>query len=64
MRVGQWLQPRHASVEVFEKDYPQVDFSGLDLYCPGCKVPLKLSRRSAAGRLAGWCKKCNRAVSP
>ncbi|MBI4374914.1 MAG: hypothetical protein HY549_00530 [Elusimicrobia bacterium] len=62
MRVGQWLQPRYPGSDVFEKDFSQVDFSGLDIYCPGCKQPLRLSRRSPNGKLAGWCKRCNRGV--
>lgn len=64
MREGKWLQPRHARLEVFEKDFPQVEFSGLDVYCPGCRNPLKLSRRNPMGRIAGWCRRCDRGVCP
>ena len=64
MVTGKWLQPRHDSSEIFEKDYPQLDIKGLDVYCPGCKGYLKLVRKNPAGRIAGWCKKCNRGVCP
>lgn len=64
MLTGKWLQPRHASAEVFEKDYPVLAPSGLDAYCPGCKGYLKLNRKSPAGRVAGWCKTCDRGVCP
>ena len=61
-RPGQWLQPRHGSKDVFDKDYPTIDMGGLDVACPGCKETVKLARKSALGKLAGWCKKCNRGV--
>lgn len=64
MRVGQWLQPRHASRDIFEKDFPQVDLAGLNAYCPGCKGYIKLNRKNPAGRIAGWCDKCGRGVMP
>jgi hypothetical protein len=64
MQQGKWLVPRHASREVFEKDYPKVDFSALEVYCPGCKTIVKLSRKNMAGRVGGWCPKCGRAVAP
>ena len=63
MKAGQWLQPRHPSHEVFEKDYPKLEPSGLDVACPGCKGSVKLNRRSPIGKLGGWCKSCNRGVS-
>ncbi len=64
MREGKWLQPRHASREVFERDFPQLDLSALEVSCPGCKAYIKLSRKSAMGRIAGWCGKCARGVCP
>ena len=64
MRDGKWLQPRHADAAAFEKDFPQVDPAGLDVYCPGCRAPVKLARKGPAGRIGGWCRKCNRGVSP
>lgn len=64
MRDGKWLQPRHADANAFEKDFPQMDFSALDVYCPGCRKPLKLSRKAPNGRIGGWCRDCNRGVSP
>ena len=64
MREGKWLQPRHAAQEVFERDFPQTDLSGLDVYCPGCKALVKLSRKSPNGRIGGWCKKCQRGICP
>ncbi len=64
MVTGKWLQPRHASVEVFEKDFPTLDARGLDVHCPGCNGYLKLTRKNPAGRFAGWCKKCDRGVCP
>ncbi|MBI5882935.1 MAG: hypothetical protein HZB91_07520 [Elusimicrobia bacterium] len=64
MRDGKWLQPRYAGREVFERDYATIDFSGLDVYCPGCRTPVKLSRKAAMGRIGGWCKRCDRGVCP
>ncbi|MEK7858987.1 MAG: hypothetical protein AAB320_07575 [Elusimicrobiota bacterium] len=64
MITGKWLQPRHASEEVFERDFPQGELTGLDVYCPGCKGYTKLSRKNPMGRIAGWCKKCSRGVCP
>ena len=64
MKDGKWMQPRYVSLDVFEKDYPQIDLSGIDVYCPGCRAPVKLSRKSPNGRIGGWCRKCNRAVAP
>jgi hypothetical protein len=61
--TGKWLQPRHASKEVFEKDFPTLE-SGLDAHCPGCNGYMKLNRKNPAGRVAGWCGKCNRGVCP
>jgi hypothetical protein len=62
VNVGQWLQPRHASYDVFVKDYPKLEQSGLDVLCPGCRTTTLLIRRSPNGKLGGWCKKCNRGV--
>jgi len=64
MREGKWLQPRHASKDVFEKDFPVPDLSGLDVYCPGCKGYIKLNRKNPAGRIGGWCDKCARGICP
>ena len=64
MRDGKWLQPRHASLSAFEKDFPEMDVSGLDVYCPGCRTPVKLARRSLALRIAGWCRRCDRGIGP
>ena len=64
MKDGKWLQPNYASLEIFEKDYPKIDFSGIDVYCPGCKSPVKMSRQSPIGRIGGWCRKCNKGVMP
>lgn len=63
-RTGQWLQPRHASQQSFEKDFPIPHPGGLDVYCPGCKGYLRLDRRSVNGRMAGWCRPCQRGISP
>ena len=64
MKEGKWLQPRHPAQAVFEKDFTLFDMAGLDVYCPGCRTPVKLSRKAPNGRIGGWCKKCNRGVSP
>jgi hypothetical protein len=64
MKEGKWLQPRHPSAQIFEKDFPQLDLAGLDVYCPGCKGYVKLLRKAPNGRIGGWCKKCNRGVCP
>ncbi len=59
---GQWLQPRHPSKDVFEKDFPTLEPRGLDVACPGCKATVRLGRKSPQGKLGGWCLKCNRGV--
>jgi len=59
---GTWLQPRHGSKEAFEKDFPKVEVSGLDVACPGCKGAVKVIRRAPNGKLGGWCRNCNRGV--
>ncbi len=64
MKPGKWLAPRYPSKEIFEKDYPKIDMSPLTVNCPGCAKPARLSRKSASGRIGGWCKNCNRAVAP
>ncbi len=63
MKDGKWLEPRYASKEIFEKDYPRLDLSGIEVMCPGCKGTVKLSRRNNSGKSGGWCKKCNRPVT-
>ncbi|MDQ7773357.1 MAG: hypothetical protein RDU13_07515 [Elusimicrobiales bacterium] len=63
MKDGKWLEPRHTNKEIFDKDYPQLDLSGVEARCPGCKSGVGLNRKNAAMRRAGWCKACNRAVT-
>jgi hypothetical protein len=63
VKPGQWLQPRHGSHDAFDKDFPKIEQSGLDVSCPGCKGSVKIIRRSPPGKLGGWCKSCNRGVS-
>lgn len=63
MKEGKWLEPRYGSKETFEKDYPNLDFSAVSVRCPGCREYVTLNRKSNIGKLAGWCKKCNRAVT-
>ncbi len=63
MNQGKWLMPRYTSKEIFEKDYPNLDLSGMRLKCPGCGEVVQLNRKNVARKSAGWCKKCNRAVS-
>lgn len=63
MKDGKWLEPRYTSKEIFEKDYSQLDMSGVEVKCPGCKASVALNRKNAASRRAGWCKACNRAVT-
>ncbi|MBI3548364.1 MAG: hypothetical protein HY078_04845 [Elusimicrobia bacterium] len=63
MKDGRWLTPRYTDRAVFEKDYPTPDFNPLDVYCPGCRGVVSLSRKSPAGRPAGWCKSCLRPVT-
>lgn len=63
-RPGTWLQPRHMTAEAFEKDFPIPHPAGLDVYCPGCKGYMRLNRKSTSGRMAGWCRQCQRGVSP
>ncbi len=63
-REGKWLQPTYDSMAVFEKDFPVLELPGLDVICPGCKKPVKLARKSPQGRIAGWCRRCNRGVMP
>lgn len=62
MKDGKWLAPRYTNKEIFEKDYAKIDLSGLDVKCPGCKDAVSLNRKNNAGRSAGWCRRCNRAV--
>lgn len=62
MKDGRWLAPRYTNKEIFEKDFSKMDMSGLDVKCPGCKDSVSLNRKNNAGRSAGWCKRCNRAV--
>jgi len=63
MKDGKWLEPRYMSKEIFEKDYPKLDLSGMDVRCPGCKGDVALNRKNNSGKNAGWCKRCNRAVN-
>ena len=63
MKDGKWLEPRHTSQEIFEKDYAKMDLSGMEVRCPGCKEGVTLNRKNMAGKSAGWCKHCNRAVT-
>ncbi len=63
MTNGKWASPRHPNITVFEKDFPNIDLGGLHVYCPGCRVPVKIARKAASGRIAGWCQKCNRGVT-
>ncbi len=62
MKDGRWLAPRYTNKEIFEKDFSKMDMSALDVKCPGCKDAVPLNRKNNAGRSAGWCKRCNRAV--
>lgn len=62
LREGTWLQPRHGSKEVFEKDYPAIASDALTVICPGCRDAVALARRSPTGRMGGWCRRCNRGV--
>ncbi|OGS50074.1 MAG: hypothetical protein A3J79_03440 [Elusimicrobia bacterium RIFOXYB2_FULL_62_6] len=63
LKDGKWLEPRHTNKEIFEKDFGKVDLSGLEVKCPGCKAAAGLNRKSVSGKSAGWCKRCNRAVT-
>jgi len=63
MKDGKWVEPRYTNKEIFEKDYAKLELSGAEAKCPGCALAVSLNRRSAAGKTAGWCKKCNRAVT-
>ncbi|OGS12476.1 MAG: hypothetical protein A2234_02220 [Elusimicrobia bacterium RIFOXYA2_FULL_58_8] len=62
MKDGKWLEPRYTNKDIFEKDYPKLDLSGMEVKCPGCKSGVPLNRKHMAGKTAGWCKQCNRAV--
>ncbi|MBI4655166.1 MAG: hypothetical protein HY746_00310 [Elusimicrobia bacterium] len=63
MKEGKWLAPRYTEKAVFEKDYPSIEFSGIELKCPGCKNLMQLNRKSLLKKTAGWCRHCNRAVT-
>jgi acetyl-CoA carboxylase beta subunit len=63
MKDGKWLEPRYNSKEIFEKDYSKIDLSGMYVKCPGCKESVSLNRKNNFQKSAGWCKKCNRAVT-
>ncbi|MEF3279583.1 MAG: hypothetical protein K6357_01255 [Elusimicrobiota bacterium] len=63
MNKGKWLEPRYPSKEVFEKDFPKLDINGISVSCPGCMAQISLNRKSVTNKSAGWCKKCNRAVT-
>ncbi len=62
MKDGKWLEPRHTSKEIFEKDYTKLDLSAMEVKCPGCKDSVALNRKNNLSKNAGWCKRCNRAV--
>lgn len=62
MTTGQWLAPRYPSEEIFIKDFLIIDLNGMDVICPGCRASVKLARKTANGRIAGWCRKCKRGV--
>ncbi len=64
MKAARWLEPRYTDRSVFEKDFPGIDINGLQVYCPGCRNLVRLARKSPSGKIAGWCKTCNRAVAP
>ena len=64
MQIGNWLAPRYPNKGVFEKDFPQIDLSPIEVYCPACKSIVRLARKGRGGRIGGWCAKCLRAVSP
>lgn len=63
MKDGRWLEPRYTEKGVFEKDYPAIDINGLQVYCPGCRRVVRLSRKSPNGKIGGWCASCNRPVA-
>lgn len=63
MNQGKWLMPRYTSKDIFDKDYPTLNLSGISVKCPGCGEAVQLSRKNNAGRSAGWCRKCGRGVA-
>ncbi|HBB67589.1 MAG: hypothetical protein A2X28_02710 [Elusimicrobia bacterium GWA2_56_46] len=63
MKDGKWVEPRYTNKEIFEKDYSKLELSGTEVKCPGCKLPVGLTRKNAIGKTAGWCKQCNRAAT-
>ncbi|MBI4385787.1 MAG: hypothetical protein HY551_00240 [Elusimicrobia bacterium] len=63
MKDGRWLTPRYTDRAVFEKDYPQLDINGLEVYCPGCRDVVRLSRKSMMGKIGGWCRRCERPIA-
>ena len=63
MQTGRWLVPRYTDRGVFEKDYSVIDVNGLELYCPGCRKVVRLTRKSRSGKIGGWCATCNRPVA-
>ncbi len=63
MKQGSWLQPRHGSKDAFEKDFPTLELSPLEVVCPGCRSGVKLTRKAPTGKVGGWCAKCNRGVA-
>lgn len=63
MKDGRWLEPRYTEKGVFEKDYPSIDINGLQVYCPGCRRVIRLSRKSPNAKIGGWCAACNRPVA-
>ena len=63
MKTARWLEPRYTERNIYEKDFPIIDLNGLEVYCPGCNTLVRLARKSPLGKVAGWCKQCNRAIT-
>lgn len=63
MKIGKWLEPRYSTKEIFEKDYSKTEIIPQNVKCPGCGDVVSLNRKSVSGKSAGWCKRCNRAVT-
>lgn len=63
MKDGKWLEPRHTSKDIFEKDFAKLDLGGMEVKCPACKDGVQLNRKNNFGKSAGWCKRCNRGVT-
>jgi len=63
IKQGRWLEPKYSSKDTFEKDYSILNLSPIIVKCPGCLEYVSLNKKSKNGKSAGWCKKCNRAVT-